>query len=93
MAKLNLFIQLWSELFADGVMNMAIARMTNLVGVITIVVTIAVIIYGTIIFTEQVLNAQFMAGKTNGTNDNSTNKSGTISSLPLPIRPPFASFG
>jgi hypothetical protein len=69
---------------------MVIVRMTNLAGIITIILTIVVIIYGTIIFTEQVLDAQYMVGKTNDTNDNSINKSGTISSLPMPIRPPFA---
>lgn len=69
---------------------MVIVRMTNLAGMITIILTIVVIIYGTIIFTEQVLDAQYMVGKTNDTNDNSINKSGTISSLPMPIRPPFA---
>ena len=69
---------------------MVIVRMINLAGMITIILTIVVIIYGTIIFTEQVLDAQYMVGKTNDTNDNSINKSGTISSLPMPIRPPFA---
>ena len=69
---------------------MVIVRMINLAGIITIILTIVVIIYGTIIFTEQVLDAQYMVGKTNDTNDNSINKSGTISSLPMPIRPPFA---
>ena len=39
---------------------------------------------------EQVVNAQNMT-ENNNTDDNSTNKSGIISSLPMPIRPPYAS--
>ena len=39
---------------------------------------------------EQVVNAQNMT-ENNNTDDNSTNESGTISSLPMPIRPPYVS--
>jgi len=39
---------------------------------------------------EQVVNAQNMT-ENNNTDDNSTKESGIISSLPMPIRPPYVS--
>jgi hypothetical protein len=39
---------------------------------------------------EQVVNAQNLT-ENNNTDDNSTNESGTISNLPMPIRPPYVS--
>ncbi|MPZ08340.1 MAG: hypothetical protein GEU26_18325 [Nitrososphaeraceae archaeon] len=46
--------------------------------------------FGSSALIEQVVNAQNMT-ENNNTDDNRTKESGTISSLPAPIRPPFVS--
>jgi len=66
--------------------------MPNLLKLITIVIILAAtanLTFGSNALIEQVVNAQNMTENNN--TDNSTNKSGTISSLPIPIRPPYVS--
>jgi hypothetical protein len=46
--------------------------------------------FGSNALIEQAVNAQNMT-KNNNTDDNGTNESGIISSLPIPIRPPYVS--
>jgi hypothetical protein len=58
--------------------------------IIIIIVAMANLMFGNSTLIEQVVNAQNMT-ENNNTDDNSTNQSGIISSLPMPIRPPFVS--
>jgi hypothetical protein len=58
--------------------------------IIIIIAAMANLIFGNSTLIEQVVNAQNMT-ENNNTDDNSTNQSGIISSLPMPIRPPFVS--
>jgi hypothetical protein len=69
---------------------MATVRMTNLASLMIVVVAVASLTYCALIFIEQVVDYQYVMGNSNNTIDNSTNESDTISSLPMPIRPPFA---
>lgn len=67
--------------------------MQNLLKLITIVIILAAtanLTFGSSALIEQVVNAQNMT-ENNNTDDNSTNESGIISSLPIPIRPPYVS--
>ena len=67
--------------------------MPNLLKLITIVIILAAIAnltFGSSALIDQVVNAQNTT-ENNNTDDNSTNESGTISSLPIPIRPPYVS--
>ena len=67
--------------------------MPNPLKLITIVIILAAtanLTFGSNALIEQVVNAQNMTENNNTTN-NSTYESGTISSLPTPIRPPFVS--
>jgi len=54
-----------------------------------VIIFVANLMFGSNALIEQVVNAQNMTENNN--TDNSTNKSGTISSLPIPIRPPYVS--
>jgi hypothetical protein len=65
--------------------------MPNPLKLISIVIIFAAnLTFGSDTLIEQVVNAQNMT-KNNNTDDNSTNESGIISSLPMPIRPPYVS--
>jgi len=67
--------------------------MPNPLKLITIVIILAAtanLMFGNSALIEHVVNAQNMT-ENNNTDDNSTNESGTISSLPMPIRPPYVS--
>jgi hypothetical protein len=67
--------------------------MQNPLKLITIVIILAAtanLMFGSNALIEQVVNAQNMT-ENNNTDDSSTNESGTISSLPMPIRPPYVS--
>ena len=67
--------------------------MPNPIKVIALVIIIAAIAnltFGSSALIEQVVNAQNMT-ENNNTDDNSTKESGIISSLPMPIRPPYVS--
>ena len=55
-----------------------------------VIIFAANLTFGSDTLIEQVVNAQNMT-KNNNTDDNSTNESGIISSLPMPIRPPHVS--
>ena len=55
-----------------------------------VIIFAANLTFGSDTLIEQVVNAQNMT-ENNNTDDNSTNESGTISSLPIPIRPPYVS--
>ncbi len=63
--------------------------MANLAAFVMIVVATAFLMIGSGELNEQVVNAQNKT-ENNNTDDGSINKSGSISSLPKPIRPPFA---
>jgi len=58
--------------------------------IIIIIAAMANLMFGNSTLIEPVVNAQNMT-ENNNTDDNSTNQSGIISSLPMPIRPPFVS--
>jgi len=67
--------------------------MQNPLKLITIVIILAAtanLMFGSNALIEQVVNAQNMT-ENNNTGDSSTNESGTISSLLMPIRPPYVS--
>lgn len=67
--------------------------MPNPLKLITIVIILAAtanLTFGSSALIEQVVDAQNMT-ENNNTDDNSTNESGTISNLPIPIRPPYVS--
>ena len=65
--------------------------MPNPLNLISIVIIFAAnLTFGSDTLIEQVVNAQNMT-ENNNTDDNSTNESGIISSLPMPIRPPYVS--
>jgi hypothetical protein len=63
--------------------------MANLTTFVMIVVATAFLMIGSSEFNEQVVNAQNKT-ENNNTDDESINESGSISSFPKPIRPPFA---
>ena len=58
--------------------------------IVIIIAALANLIFGNSALIEQVVNAQNMT-ENNNTDYNSRNESGTISSLPMPIRPPYVS--
>ena len=58
--------------------------------IVIIIAALANLIFGNSALIEQVVNAQNMT-ENNNTDDKSTNESGIISSLPMPIRPPYVS--
>ena len=65
--------------------------MPNPLKLISIAIIFAAnLMFGSDALIEQVVNAQNMT-ENNNTDDNSTNESGIISSLPMPIRPPYVS--
>ena len=55
-----------------------------------VIIFVANLMFGSDALIEQVVNAQNMT-ENNNTDDNSTKESGIISSLPMPIRPPYVS--
>jgi hypothetical protein len=55
-----------------------------------VIIFVANLMFGSNALIEQVVNAQNMT-ENNNTDDNSTKESGIISSLPMPIRPPYVS--
>jgi hypothetical protein len=57
---------------------------------VIIIAATANLTFGSSALIEQVVNAQNLT-ENNNTDDNSTNESGTISNLPMPIRPPYVS--
>jgi hypothetical protein len=57
--------------------------------IVIIIAGTANVMFGSSVLIEYVVNAQNMT-ENNNTDDNSTKESGIISSLPTPIRPPFA---
>jgi len=62
----------------------------KLITIVIILTATANLTFGSSALIEQVVNAQNMT-ENNNTDDNSTNESGIISSLPIPIRPPYVS--
>ena len=62
----------------------------KLIAIVIIIAATANLTFGSDALIEQVVNAQNMT-ENNNTDDNSTNESGIISSLPIPIRPPYVS--
>ena len=62
----------------------------KLIAIVIIIAATANLTFGSDALIEQVVNAQNMT-ENNNTDDNSTNESGIISSLPMPIRPPYVS--
>jgi FlaG/FlaF family flagellin (archaellin) len=62
----------------------------KLIAIVIIIAATANLTFGSSALIEQVVNAQNMT-ENNNTDDNSTNESGIISSLPMPIRPPYVS--
>ena len=62
----------------------------KLIAFVIIIVAIANLTFGSSALIEQVVNAQNMT-ENNNTDYNSTKESGIISSLPMPIRPPYVS--
>jgi FlaG/FlaF family flagellin (archaellin) len=62
----------------------------KLIAIVIILAATANLTFGSNALIEQVVNAQNMT-ENNNTDDNSTNESGIISSLPIPIRPPYVS--
>jgi len=63
--------------------------MTNLTAFVMIVAATASLLIGSSELNEQVVNAKNTT-ENNNTDDVNMNESGSISSLPKPIRPPFA---
>jgi hypothetical protein len=62
----------------------------KLIASVIILAATANLAFGSNALIEQVVNAQNMT-ENNNTDDNRTNESGTISNLPMPIRPPYVS--
>ena len=62
----------------------------KLISILIIIAATANLMFGNSALIEQVVDAQNMT-ENNNTDDSSTNESGTISSLPMPIRPPYVS--
>jgi hypothetical protein len=62
----------------------------KLIFILIIIAATANLMFGNSALIEQVVNAQNRSEK-NNTDDNSTKESGIISSLPMPIRPPYVS--
>jgi FlaG/FlaF family flagellin (archaellin) len=62
----------------------------KLIAIVIILAATANLTFGSNALIEQVVNAQNMT-ENNNTDDNSTNESGIIFSLPMPIRPPYVS--
>ncbi len=58
--------------------------------IVIIIAALANLTFSSNALIEQVVNAQNMT-ENNNTDNSSTNESGTISSLPIPIRPPYVS--
>jgi hypothetical protein len=65
-------------------------RLELTTAIVIIIAATANLTFGSSALIEQVVNAQNMT-ENNNTDDNSTNESGIISSLPMPIHPPFVS--
>jgi hypothetical protein len=65
-------------------------RLELTTAIVIIIAATVNLTFGSSALIEQVVNAQNMT-ENNNTDDNSTNKSGIISSLPMPIRPPYVS--
>jgi hypothetical protein len=62
----------------------------KLISILIIIAATANLMFGNRALIEQVVNAQNMT-ENNNTDDSSTKESGIISSLPMPIRPPYVS--
>ena len=65
-------------------------RLELTTAIVIIIAATANLTFGSSALIEQVVNAQNMT-ENNNTDDNSTKESGIISSLPMPIRPPYVS--
>ncbi len=63
----------------------------KLITILIILAALANLTFGSSALIEQVVDAQNMTENNNNTDDNSTNESGIISNLPMPIRPPYVS--